>query len=90
MQFHLLRFFKNNRALVRTGKSEALREWGKGENMNIEIFCPTCAKAGIRRKLLEVDSGARGVIMPWCKACKKNVKVILSGADKPDIKSGTY
>lgn len=45
--------------------------------MRQEIFCPVCAAAGIRRKLLEVDSGVQGVIWPWCKGCKKNVKVEL-------------
>lgn len=43
----------------------------------IEIYCPVCAAAGIRRKLLEVDKDARGVIMPYCKGCKKNVVIDL-------------
>ena len=42
-----------------------------------EIFCPICAAAGIRRKLMEVDSAAKGVIWPWCKGCKRNVRVEL-------------
>ena len=45
--------------------------------LRVEIFCPVCAAAGIRRKLLEVDSFTRGVIWPWCKGCKKNVKIEL-------------
>ena len=45
--------------------------------MKIEIFCPVCAAAGIRRKLMEVESPARGVIYPYCKGCKKNVKIEL-------------
>lgn len=40
-----------------------------------EIFCPTCAIAGIKRKLMEVDSQATGIIYPYCKACKKNVRI---------------
>lgn len=42
-----------------------------------EIFCPVCAAAGIRRKLMEVDSAAKGVVYPYCKGCKKNVKIEL-------------
>lgn len=42
-----------------------------------EIFCPICAAAGIRRKLMEVDSAAKGVVYPYCKGCKKNVRVEL-------------
>lgn len=57
--------------------------------MRIEIFCPVCASAGIKRKLMEVDPGARGTIYPWCKGCHQNVKIILSG-EKPDIKAGKY
>lgn len=42
-----------------------------------EIFCPICAAAGIRRKLMEVDSAAKGVVYPYCKGCKKNVRIEL-------------
>lgn len=42
-----------------------------------EIFCPQCAKAGIKRKLLEVDKSAKGVIYPYCKGCKKNIEIDL-------------
>ena len=45
--------------------------------MRVEVFCPVCAAAGIRRKLMEVDSEARGVVYPYCKGCKKNVRVEL-------------
>lgn len=45
--------------------------------VRVEIFCPVCAAAGIRRKLMEVDSEAKGVVWPYCKGCKKNVKVEL-------------
>lgn len=45
--------------------------------MRQEIFCPRCAAAGIRRKLMEVDSEAKGVVWPYCKGCKKNVKIEL-------------
>lgn len=45
--------------------------------MREEIFCPICAAAGIRRKLMEVDSAAKGVVYPYCKGCKKNVRVEL-------------
>lgn len=45
--------------------------------VRVEVFCPICAAAGIRRKLMEVDSEAKGVIWPWCKGCKKNVRVEL-------------
>lgn len=42
-----------------------------------EIFCPQCAKAGIKRKLLEVDAHATGKIYPYCKGCKKNIEIDL-------------
>lgn len=45
--------------------------------MKIEVFCPVCAAAGITRKLMEVESSARGTIYPYCKGCKKNVKIDL-------------
>lgn len=45
--------------------------------MRVDIYCPDCAKAKIRRKLLEVDAGATGVIYPYCKGCKENKKIDL-------------
>ena len=48
-------------------------------DLKIEIFCPICAAAGIHRKLMEADSSAKGVVYPYCKGCKKNVKVELKG-----------
>ena len=44
---------------------------------NIEIFCPVCAKAGIKRKLMEVDKNASGIIYPYCKGCKQNIRIDL-------------
>lgn len=46
-------------------------------DLRVEVFCPICAAAGIRRKLMEVDSAAKGVVYPYCKGCKKNVRVEL-------------
>lgn len=46
-------------------------------DMIIEIFCPICERRGIKKKLLEVDSGARGIIYPFCKRCHKNVRIPL-------------
>ena len=57
--------------------------------MNISIYCPACARVNIRRKLMEVDENARGEVYPYCKACKRNVKIVLSG-HKPDIRAGNY
>lgn len=45
--------------------------------MKIEVFCPECAKRGAKKKLLEVDSKARGKIYPWCKVDKRNVEIDL-------------
>lgn len=45
--------------------------------MRKEVFCPICERAGIKRKLLEVDSKATGIIYPWCKAHKENVRIEL-------------
>ena len=41
----------------------------------IEIFCPECASRGFRKKLMEVDVGAKGIIYPYCKYCKKNIPI---------------
>lgn len=45
--------------------------------MRIEIFCPICAAAGIRRKLMEADSNAVGKVYPYCKGCKRNIEIDL-------------
>jgi len=47
--------------------------------MKYDIFCPVCAAANIKRKLMEVDSKAHGTIYPYCKGCKKNIKIELKG-----------
>lgn len=47
--------------------------------MRKEIFCPVCAQAGIRRKLMEAEATAAGVVYPYCKGCKKNIKIELLG-----------
>ena len=52
--------------------------------MRIEIFCPSCQAAGIKRKLMEVDSSASGKIYPWCKACKRNVEIVLKGENRKE------
>lgn len=52
---------------------------GIGGKMRVEIFCPVCRAAGIKRKLMEVDSKAVGTIYPYCKGCKKNVEINLKG-----------
>lgn len=49
----------------------------------INIYCPVCASAGINhgkgRLLMQVDSEARGIIYPYCKSCKKNIRIELNG-----------
>lgn len=60
-----------------------LLNWG--EIVRVNVYCPICGRAGIKRKLLEVDktiasasqSEAKGKIYPWCKAHKENVEVEL-------------
>lgn len=47
--------------------------------MRIEIYCPVCAAAGIKRKLMEVDAATIGVVYPYCKGCKKNIEIKLKG-----------
>jgi len=47
--------------------------------MKHDIYCPSCRAAGIRRKLMEVDDTANGIIYPYCKGCKRNVTVELRG-----------
>lgn len=56
--------------------------------MRVEVFCPICAAAGIRRKLMEADSEAKGVIWPWCKGCRRNVKVVLTGKGEVEYPGG--
>lgn len=45
--------------------------------MKYDIYCPSCAAAGIKRKLLEAEDSANGTIRPYCKGCKRNVIVKL-------------
>lgn len=45
--------------------------------MRVDVYCPICKMAGIKRKLLEVDSKAVGIIYPYCKAHKENVRIEL-------------
>ena len=49
----------------------------------INIYCPVCASAGINhgkgRLLMQVDSEARGFIYPYCKSCKKNIRIERNG-----------
>lgn len=51
--------------------------------MKIDIYCPVCAAAGINhgkgRLLMQADSNATGTVYPYCKACKKNIKIELKG-----------
>lgn len=44
----------------------------------ISIFCPVCKRKGRRKKLLEVDRNARGIIYPFCKCCHDNIRIDLS------------
>lgn len=57
--------------------------------MKIDIYCPVCAAAGINhgkgRLLMQVDDSAKGVIYPYCKACKKNIRIELKGEKNPDM-----
>lgn len=43
----------------------------------IDIYCPECEKNGKKKKLMEVEESARGVILPYCKVCKKNIRIDL-------------
>ena len=51
--------------------------------MKIDVYCPVCASAGINhgkgRLLMKVDSNAVVIVYPYCKACKKNIKIELKG-----------
>lgn len=40
-----------------------------------EIYCPICESKGFHKKLMEVDDEAVGIIYPYCKHCKKNIKI---------------
>lgn len=45
--------------------------------MRIKIYCPDCARAGIKRWLMDVDGNAVGIVYPYCKGCKENKKIEL-------------
>ena len=47
--------------------------------MRHDIYCPSCAAAGIRRKLMAVEDNVYGTIRPYCKGCKRNVVIELRG-----------
>lgn len=46
--------------------------------MKVDIICPICKKAGIKKKLLEAEDTASGIIYPYCKSHKGSVKIDLS------------
>lgn len=47
--------------------------------MEVKVFCPNCGAAGFKKRLIEVDSSATGVIYPYCKGCKARHKILLLG-----------
>jgi endogenous inhibitor of DNA gyrase (YacG/DUF329 family) len=51
--------------------------------VKVDVYCPICAAAGINhgkgRLLMQVDSKTTGIVYPYCKACKKNIKIDLNG-----------
>ena len=58
--------------------------------MRKEIYCPVCEAVGIKRKLMEVEDTATGSIYPYCKHCKKNIIVELSGNGKIKFEGYTH
>ena len=46
--------------------------------MKKNIYCPECLKRGYKKKLLEVEDNATGIIYPYCKCCHKNVTIKLN------------
>ena len=46
-----------------------------------KVHCPICEKRGKYKWLMNVDESAHGTIYPYCKVCKRNIKINLS-ADK--------
>jgi hypothetical protein len=63
--------------------NNSARIYIRGGAMKIDIYCPVCAAAGINhgkgRLLMQVDSNATGTVYPYCKSCKKNIKIDLKG-----------
>ena len=53
--------------------------------LRIEVFCPVCEAANIKRKLMEVDSEAVGLVYPYCKGCKKNIEIKLTGKKSKQV-----
>lgn len=44
----------------------------------IEIYCPECAKTGRKKLLMKADSEAHGTVYPYCKECRREVKIELN------------
>lgn len=53
--------------------------------MKKEILCPVCLKANIKKKLLEVEDTAKGIIYPYCKCHKAAVKINLNDYDNRKV-----
>lgn len=53
--------------------------------MKKEILCPVCLKANIKKKLLEVEDTAKGIIYPYCKCHKAAVKIDLNDYDSRKV-----
>lgn len=48
----------------------------------VKVYCPICARTHVRRWLMDVDTDASGVVYPYCKGCRRNVKIVL-GSKQP-------
>lgn len=48
-----------------------------GEHLIDCIYCPDCLMKGKKKILLYVDSVTSGIIFPYCKNCKSNIKIDL-------------
>ena len=52
----------------------------------IIIYCPVCLKQGRKKKLLEVDENAKGILYPYCKGHRGEVRIELPYKDIDTVK----
>ncbi len=54
--------------------------------MNLkDVFCPTCKKFGHKKLLFRTSENSKGVVVVWCKGCKKEVKIELDKCEREAV-----
>ena len=50
-----------------------------------KVHCPVCEKNGRYKWLMNVGESAMGTFYPYCKVCRRNIKIEIS-ADKSQFR----